>query len=543
MALHERVREALSRAADRSYERARGPQRTTREDLIAWARGHMSNSSFVIVSNREPWSHVHAGDGIRAVRNAGGLTVAMDAIAQALGGTWVAHGSGDADRETSDENSRVSCPPERPAYRLRRIWLTDEDHALYYSGASNGALWPLCHIAYVRPRFRLEEWERYRDVNRRFAEAVLEEIGDAPAMVLLQDYHLALAAKTLKERRPDLHVAIFWHIPWPNAEVFRIFPWREELLEGMLANDFVGFHIRGHAINFLNSVATSLEARVDFEQSAIDRARSRTWVRAYPISVPADEIGSLAERPEMIAAEQQLRSELGFEGIKVGLGIDRLDYTKGIPERLEALERFYEANPEWVEKFAFLQIAVPSRIALEEYRAVQIRTRKLVHRINERFPVKGRRTVHLIEDSLDFRQLIPYYRMADLCAVTSLHDGMNLVAKEYLAASPDLEGALILSPFTGAARELERAFLASPYDREGTAAAFLAALTEPEDARRERMAALREIVLRRNIYDWAIDMLDSIQRLTLTTPTPEIVAAEPVLTDKDTGLPEKEVSP
>ena len=527
MALSEKVRGALSRAADRSYERARSPQRTTREDLIAWARGHLSHRQLVIVSNREPWSHVRAGDAIRAVRNAGGLTVAMDAVAQTLGGTWVAHGSGDADREASDANGRVLCPPDRPTYGLRRIWLSDEDHALYYSGASNGALWPLCHIAYVRPRFRIEEWERYRDVNRRFAEAVLEEIGDTPAMVLLQDYHLALAARTLKERRPDLHVAIFWHIPWPNYEVFRIFPWREELLEGLLANDFVGFHIRGHAQNFLSSVAATLEARVDFEQSAVDRAGRRTWVRAFPISVPADEIGALAEHPETVAAEQQLRAELGLEGVKIGLGVDRMDYTKGIPERLEGLERFFEANPDWIGRFAFIQIGVPSRIELEEYRAVQVRMREIAQRINERFPSPGRRTVYVIEDSLDFRQLIPYYRMADLCAVTSLHDGMNLVAKEYLAASPDLEGALILSPFTGAARELERALLASPYDREGTAAAFLAALNEPEEARRERMAALREIVLRRNIYDWAIDMLDSIQRLNLTTPTPEIAVAEP----------------
>jgi trehalose 6-phosphate synthase len=429
---------------------------------------------------------------------------------------------------------RVGCPPDRPTYRLRRIWLTDEDHALYYSGASNGALWPLCHIAYVRPRFKLDEWERYRDVNRRFAEAVLEEIGDTPAMVFLQDYHLALAARTLKERRPDLHVGIFWHIPWPNPEVFRIFPWREELLDGMLANDFVGFHIRGHALNFLHSVAGTLEARVDYEQLAVERAGRRTWVRASAISVPADEIAALAAHPDTALAEQKLRADLGLGDARVGLGVDRLDYTKGIPERLEGLERFFECHPEWVGRFTFIEIGVPSRIELEEYRAIQNRTREITRRINERFPAAGRPTVHLIEESFDFRQLIPYYRMADVCAVTSLHDGMNLVAKEYLAASPDNEGALILSPFTGAARELERAFIASPYDREGTAAAFHAALTEPDDARRERMAALREIVLRRNIYDWSIDILEAIQRLTLSTPTPEAAAAGPGTSEEET---------
>ncbi len=527
MALSERVREALSRAADRTHARARGPQRTTREDLVAWAKAHLSNRQLVIVSNREPWSHVHSGDSIRAVRNAGGLTVAMDAVAQALGGTWIAHGSGDADREASDAQGRVGCPPDRPTYRLRRIWLSEEDHALYYSGASNGALWPLCHIAYVRPRFRLEEWERYRDVNRRFADAVLEEIGDAPAMVFLQDYHLALAAKMLKERRPGLHVGIFWHIPWPNPEVFRICPWRGELLEGLLANDFIGFHIRGHALNFLHSVATTLEARVDLEQLSVDRGGHRSWVRASPISVPADEIAAIAERADTAAMEQQIRSELGLEGVCVGLGVDRLDYTKGIPERLEGLERFFELHPEWVGRFAFIEIGVPSRIELEEYRTIQSRTRELADRINKRFPAQGHATVHIIEDTLDFRQLIPYYRMADVCAVTSLHDGMNLVAKEYLAASSDNKGALILSPFTGAALELERAFIASPYDREAMASAFHAALTEPDESRIDRMTALREIVLRRNIYDWSIDILEAIQRLTLSTPTPDTAFAAP----------------
>jgi len=534
LVLSDRVREALSRAADKSRIRANSPHRTTQEDLVTWARGHLSHRPLVIVSNREPWSHVRDGEEIRAVRNAGGLTVALDAVAQALGGTWVAHGSGDADRETVDERDHVGCPPERPTYQLRRIWLSEEDHALYYSGASNGALWPLCHIAYVRPQFRLEEWERYRDVNNRFAEAVLEEVGDEPATVFLQDYHLALAARFLKKRRPDLQISTFWHIPWPNAEVFRICPWRDELLDGLLANDFIGFHIRGHALNFLQSVASTLEARVDMEQLLVDRGGSRTWVRAFPIGVAADEIGAMANHPDTAATELRLRREMGLEGIKIGLGVDRMDYTKGVPERLEALEQFFVDHPEWVGRFAFIQIAVPSRIELEEYRAVQRRTREMVDRINLRFPAPVGRTVHLIEANLDFRQLVPFYRMADLCAVTSLHDGMNLVAKEYVAASTDSDGALILSPFTGAAREFERAIIASPYDREGTAAAYYAALTESDESRRERMGALREIVQRRNIYDWAIEVLDAIQRLTLSTPV-ESAPAEP-------GTPSREVS-
>jgi len=474
-----------------------------------------------VVSNREPYSHVQDGHGVRWVRNAGGLTVALDAVVQAMGGLWVASGAGSADHAGVDEKDHVPCPPDRPRYTLRRLWLSEEDHKLFYSGFSNSALWPLCHIVYVRPQFRIEEWERYREVNRRFADAVLEEIGDRPSLVFIQDYHLALAARYLKERRPDLEVGMFWHIPWPNSEVFRILPWRQELLEGMLSNDLIGFHIRAHALNFLESVAETLQARVDRERLAVDFGARRTWVRHMPISVPSDEFAAMADAPETRRAEQVLRDELGLEECKVALGVDRLDYTKGIPERLEALERLFEKYPEWIGRVCYIQIGVPSRIELKEYRDVMVRTRALAHRINNRFPRPNGPTVHLVTANLDVPRLVPYYRMADLCAVTSLHDGMNLVAKEYLAASPDNEGALLLSPFTGAARELERAWIASPYDREGMADAWHAALCEAPDARRERMSALRETVLRRNIFDWAIEVLDTIQSLTLQTPAAE----------------------
>lgn len=519
MEITDRVRGALNRAAIRTQQRDSGPVRTRREDLVEWASSHLREKKLVVVSNREPYSHTREGRSIRWTRNAGGLTVALDAVAQALGGVWVAHGSGDADREVADARGRVACPPDRPTYTLRRVWLDAQDHERYYSGFSNGALWPLCHIVHVRPRFHLEDWQSYCDVNRRFADAVLDEVGAAPAIVFLQDYHLALAARYLKEQRPDLQVALFWHIPWPNPEVFRILPWKEELLEGLLANDLIGFHIRAHGINFLDTVAATLEARVDYDQLAVERSGRRTWIGAFPISVDAEEISVLAELPETVAAERELRASLGLEGCHVGLGVDRMDYTKGIPERLEAIECLFERHPEWIGRFAFVQIGVPSRIELEEYREIRSRTRAVVRRINQRFPRAGGPSVRLIEKSFDFRELVPYYRMADLCAVTALHDGMNLVSKEYLAASPDLKGALVLSPFTGAARELQRAFLASPYDREGVAEAYHAALSEPAEARRERMTALRETVQRANIFDWAIGILDTIESVHLRTPS------------------------
>jgi trehalose 6-phosphate synthase len=519
----DRLRGALSRAAARQNN---DPPRTGRDDLVTWARAHMSGRKLVIASNREPYSHERDGDAIRVVRNAGGLTVALDAVSQALGGTWVAHGNGSADRETADAAGRVACPPERPAYTLRRLWLSREDEELYYAGLSNGALWPLCHIAHVRPRFLLAEWERYRDVNARFADAILEEVGGEPAFVFVQDYHLALVARFLKERRPDLEVALFWHIPWPNPEVFRIFPWKAELLEGMLAYDLLGFHIRQHAQNFIDSVADTLEARVDRERIAVERAGRRSWVRHFPISVNATEIAAMAESPETERAGQQILERLNLGEAKVLLGVDRLDYTKGIPERLEGFERLLEKYPEWQERACFVQIGVPSRVEIEEYRAVTRLARELTERINRRFPRPGGPTVELIETSMDFRELVPYYRIADLCAVTSLHDGMNLVAKEYVAARSDLGGALVLSPFTGAARELERAWLATPYDRDAVADAYHLALSEPEEAARERMQALRETVLRRNIFDWAIEVFDTAQRLTLRTPLSEAPATE-----------------
>jgi len=516
-----KIRGALSRAAVRTAQRAEGPPRTTQESLVEWARAHVRDRRLVVVSNREPYSHVHRNGGVRVLRNAGGLTVALDAVAQALGGVWVAHGAGDADRETADANSRVPCPPDRPRYTLRRVWLDAADEQLYYQGFANGALWPLCHIVYVRPRFRQEDWERYRDVNRRFAEAALEEAGESPSLVFIQDYHLALAAQTLRERRPNLHLALFWHIPWPNPEVFRILPWRRELLEGMLANDLVGFHTRAHAMNFLDSVAETLEARVDRDRLAVERGGRRTWVRHFPISVPAEEIAAIAEAPETMARAREIQSQLNLDGVKVLLGVDRLDYTKGIPERLDALSWMLERDPQWVGKLCFIQIAVPSRIELSEYQLLAQRTHERIDEINRRFPRPGGKTVELIEANLDFRELVPYYRLADLCAVTSLHDGMNLVAKEYVAASPDLEGALVLSPFTGAARELERAWIASPYESGGLADAFVAALTEAPDARRERMAALRETVFRHNIFDWAIEVLDTALDLNLRISAPE----------------------
>ncbi len=503
------------------------PKRTTRQDLLQWSRAYMRDKRLVVVSNREPYTHVREQGQTHVLRNVGGLTVALDSVVQALGGLWVAYGHGTADRAAVDERSRVRLPEEDPTFTLKRVWISREDYQLYYGGFSNGALWPLCHVVYVRPRFHLQQWERYCEINQRFANAVLEEVGDEPALVFIQDYHLAMAAKYIKAKRPDLDVALFWHIPWPNAEVFRILPWRRELLEGMLANDVIAFHIRAHAMNFLDIVGDTLESRVDDEQMVVHRHGERTWVRNFPISVDVDQIGRMAESPETRAAIAGIRERFGIEDdTVVTVGVDRMDYTKGIPERFEGMERMFEKYPQWVGKLVHIQIGVPTRIELREYREVITRTRNAVRRINERFPRRrGRvreaysRTVHLIEKNHDFRDVVPYLQLADLCSVTSLHDGMNLVAKEYVAAHPELNGTLVLSPFAGAALELGRAWLASPYDRETLADTFHLALSEKPRRRRARMAALRESLARHNIFDWSIEVFDTVQRLSLRTPS------------------------
>jgi trehalose 6-phosphate synthase len=522
-----RVQSALHRAAARERVRRDAPPHTSQDDLVRWAQLHLAGKRLVVVSNREPYSHVRTDDGVRWTRNPGGLTVALDSVVSALRGVWVAHGSGSADRHRTDEDGHVKVPPDRPLYTLRRLWLSREDQQLYYSGFSNGALWPLCHIAYVRPRFVREEWERYVDVNRRFAEAAVEEAGDGPALILIQDYHLACCARFVKELRPDLPCVLFWHIPWPNSEVLRRLPWRKELLDGLLANDVIGLHVRQHALNFLDSVADSIEARVDRERMAVERAGHRAWVRHFPISVNAAEIAAMADSAATDADVNRLREEHGLGEARVGVGVDRLDYTKGIPERLDAIERLFERHPRWRGRFCFIQIGVPSRVELPEYRMVVQTVESKVARINRLYSRGDRKAVVLLVGNHDFRDIVPYYRMADVCAVTSLHDGMNLVAKEYVAAHTEGGGALVLSPFTGASREMERAIIATPFDVDALSEALHEALTMPEEERAARMAALREAVFRHNIFDWAISLMDSAQRLMLGSHGAESAQAAP----------------
>jgi trehalose 6-phosphate synthase len=468
----------------------------------------LSGDEVIVVSNREPYIHTRTADGIVVRRPASGLVTAVEPVMRACSGTWIAHGSGSADRETTDRDDRIAVPPDDPAYTLRRVWLSKEEEQGYYFGFANEGLWPLCHIAHVRPVFRADDWEQYVAVNRRFAEAVATEARTDNPIVLVQDYHFALLPKMIREELPHATIITFWHIPWPNPESFGICPWRKQILEGLLGSTILGFHTRFHCKNFIETVDRFLEARIEHEHSKISYGGKPTLVANYPISIhwPSEE--SKHWKP-VAACRADLRRELGVaDDYLLALGIDRLDYTKGIVERLLAVETMLERHPDLIGRFSLVQIAAPSRSSLEEYQNFEAKARATAERINQRFSESGSyRAIYLQIEHHNAQSVIEHYRACDVCVVTSLHDGMNLVAKEFIAARDDEMGALVLSQFAGASRELYEALIVNPYNTEQTAEALYQALTMPPAEQRERMRSLRRMVRDFNVYRWAGRML------------------------------------
>jgi trehalose 6-phosphate synthase len=446
------------------------------------------------------------------MKPASGLTTALDPVMRACGGTWVAHGSGDADRDVSDELGRVAVPPECPAYTLRRVWLSKDEEQGYYYGFANEALWPLCHASYTRPCFHAGDWEQYRRVNQKFAEAVLEEVAGGPAAVFVQDYHFALLPRLLKQVRPDLVVLQFWHIPWPNKEVFRICPWQEEILDGLLGNDLLSFHIQYHCNNFLETVDQTVEARVDTERFAVVRGGQTTVVRPHPISIDPESVASVAPRDAELE-EARLRKHLRVQDRLLLVGVDRVDYIKGIPERFRAVDRLVTLYPDLKGKFCFVQVGAPSRTHIPTYRRLNEELAGLAEEINWRHGDDGWKPIVHINEHYEPEQVYALYRMAAGCVISSLHDGMNLVAKEFVAARTDLRGALVLSKFTGAARELTDALLINPYATDEFAGALRLALTMPEQEQERRMRRLRARVTDNNIYRWAGKLLAEAGKL------------------------------
>ena len=524
MNLTRSLADARSAAEEEARLRASGESVWTAERLRVSIQGKASQGSLVVVSNREPYMHVHKGKAVELLIPASGLVTALEPILRACDGIWIASGSGDADRETVDEQDHLRVPPDKPDYTLRRVWLSKEVEHGHYYGFSNEGLWPLCHIAHTRPIFRAADWQRYQIANRQFADAVLQEIaGVEHPLVLVQDYHFALLPRMVKEARPDARVAIFWHIPWPNPEAFGICPWQRELVSGLLGADLIGFQIQAHCDNFLETVDAALESQIEWERFAVKRGGHITFVHPFPISVDFREAQrglDPAESPYVLRSE--LLSKLGIKANFIGVGVDRVDYTKGLLERLRGIERFLEKWPAYREKFTFVQIGAPSRTEIKRYHDFLQELEAEAARINARWQTADWKPIALLTRHHSHEEILPYYRAADFCMVTSLHDGMNLVAKEFIASRDDEGGALILSQFTGAARELRDAIIVNPYDAEQLAEAIRVALEMDTEERQTRMRLLRNNVMRHNVFAWAGSLITELSEIRIEEAQPEL---------------------
>ena len=503
----------LAREAAESEARLRNAKDSewTAQRLGAYVRDKLGDGKLYVVSNREPYVHTHRGDRIEVSAPASGLVAALEPVLYACDGTWIAHGSGDADADTVDAHDRLRVPPGEMRYTLRRVWLSQEEEDGYYYGFANEGLWPLCHNAHTRPIFRSADWEQYVRVNRRFADVLAKEVGDEEQpVVLIQDYHFALLPRLVKERLPHARVAIFWHIPWPNPESFEICPWQAQLLDGLLGADLIGFHVRAHCNNFLNTIDHALEARIDWEHFTVTRNEHQSHVLPFPISVEMNGETKHVEARSVKDERALLLEELDLETYWIGAGVDRADYTKGIVERFQAVESFLDRYPEQQGKFSFIELAAPSRTHIKRYADFQAEIESEAARINARF-ARGRwRPIVLLLRQHNKDEVQRIYRVAHLLIVTSLHDGMNLVAKEYVAAQKEEQGVLILSRFTGAARELRDALIVNPYDVNATGEAIAQALRMDSGEMMDRMRRMRATVKEHNIYWWASNLIGEL---------------------------------
>lgn len=515
---------ARARAEEEAKLRVQAESLWTANRLKEHMRIELSGKKLFLISNREPYMHVKDGRNIKCIIPAGGLVTALDPVMRICDGVWIAHGGGDADREMVDKNDKLRVPPEEPAYTLRRVWLTKEEEDGYYYGFSNEGLWPLCHITHTRPIFRLDDWVYYQKVNEKFAEALLNEIADEESpLVLIQDYHLALLPLLVKEKRPDARVALFWHIPWPNPEAYGICPWHQEILIGMLGADIMGFHIQFHCNNFLDTVDRFLESKIDWEQFSVNRGGHATLVKSFPISVSFDSVtGVETAIQEKTSLRETIFKEIDIQTKYLSVGVDRIDYTKGIPERFKAVERFLEKYPDFVGNFTFIELGAPSRTHIKRYRDLMTEVEEMVDKINWRFQTKGWKPIVFLKAHHSHEEINRFYKASDICMVTSLHDGMNLVAKEFIVSRDDEDGVLILSQFTGASRELKDAIIINPYDIEEMADAIHISLTMPQHERSERMRRMRAVVKEHNIYRWAGNLITTLARLRI----PEISGQE-----------------
>ncbi|MDD4893933.1 MAG: trehalose-6-phosphate synthase [Candidatus Omnitrophica bacterium] len=508
------LRIARKVVSEKATERIKKDELWTESKLRDLIHARLGENALFVVSNREPYMHVI--DDItgqpKCIRPASGVVTAIHPIMSACGGTWIAHGSGNADRKFVNSKDKLGVPPEDNRYILKRVWLSKEEEEGYYYGFANEGLWPLCHMTHTRPVFREADWQMYKKVNQKFADSVLAELPTKNPFLFIQDYHFTLLAKMIKEKRPDARIALFWHIPWPNPEVFSTCPYHKQILEGMLACDLIGFHVQSHCNNFLETSNRLLESRVDTEKFSIVRFEKETFVRAFPISVDGY-LDQNKQSPDLLREIDRIKKEFELEGKIVAIGVDRIDYTKGLVERLLAVDRFIEKNPQYKNKFVFIQLAAPSRTHIKQYHDLMNEIDEVVEKKNWKYSEGEWRPIIYLKRHFSPEEIKPYYSLADICIVSSLHDGMNLVAKEYVASKTDFNGVLVLSRFTGAARELTDSVLINPYAIEEFSDAIKSAVEMPREEKKKRMENMRKIVSENNVYRWAGNIITELTAL------------------------------
>lgn len=481
---------------------------TTSRDLINFVRETLDNKKFVAAIHREPYSHVKTDEGIRVERSIGGPSVLLDSILRKTGGLMVATGTGDADGDVIDENNIVRVPPGEESYELKRIFLTKKEQDQFYYGFSNQTLWPLCHAVFVKPLFRSSWWRTYVKVNHRFAKAIAKEIDGKEAFVWINDYQLALLPKMLRELNPNVSIGIFWHIPWPTVEIFRICPWRRDILEGMLGADLVGFHRYYHVDNFIDSLREEIGVVVESEPRSVLYRKRLTKLIHLPTGIDTEELDQTIQQSQPMTRDI-FQQDLGINITSkyIILSVDRIEYTKGMVERLRILDRLLEKYPNYRHQIAHIMIGVPSRLAIPAYKSYHRKVHKLVARINDKYRHNGWQPIHFITRPIDRNRLFSYYHLADIGLVTPLDDGMNLVAKEFaIGAKPD-QGMLVLSRFAGAAKDLHPAIIINPYDTDASADALNYALNLPPEEKQRRNAEMRHILEENNMYRWGIEFI------------------------------------
>lgn len=481
------------------------------KDVQGLVKSKLKGYKFIIVSNREPYIHMYTPDGVQVKTPAGGLTAALDPLMQATGGIWVAGGSGDADRENVDAQNRCRVPPANPKYVLKRVWMSKNEVDKFYFGFSNQTLWPLCHNVFREPIFEKSFWNGYKQSNALYAEAVRQETkGIDKAFIWFHDYHLGLAPKMVRNGAPKkqkLVLAHFWHIPWPTWDTFTLLPWAKEILDGMLANDLIGFHLPIYCVNFLASVEKVMGIKPDYSILNVKYKGRTIHVRPFPISVDFDTIDELARKPGVKREMKRVRAPQYIPYKYIGVGVDRIDYTKGILERFRAIDRFLEKYPEYQNNFVFVEAGAPSRTRIPAYMELNEEISKAVDKINWKYMRGYWKPIIYIEGKLGLDRIFALYRTADMCIVSPIQDGMNLVAKEFISANVDCTGALVLSKFAGATEELEDAVIVNPYDVNGFADAIRDTLDMSPKEKRRRMKSLRDNVKRNNVFKWLSDFI------------------------------------